>query len=400
MRYPFPVIKHISDVLSVIDDNFYVNNKGEYTVVNYTHVSTETFPDFAQLISNSEESKRAWCVNNAIRRECRGLIFDSESGEIIARRFHKFFNMNERRETADSQLTDKHTLNLYEKLDGSMITPMYLKSGIRWGTKNGITDVSLQVEDFVARNLRYELFVKTCKQSHLTPIFEWCSRKQKIVVDYPQDRLVLLDIRHIHSGRYADRKSLVKMARAYGIELVKEVHDPLSCIRSSSNMEGVVMQYPDGHRVKVKSDWYIQRHRAKEKITRLRDNIMLILDGKIDDLKPLLSPEDLATFLNFELEFFTHKSNLEKKILELYKEALKMSRKDFAILRNLNPQLNKIHTSIVFKLLDRQNKDSYDFDLSSFIRNLPVAPTDFKGSFCNLMEWEPTFGGTNAKQDA
>jgi hypothetical protein len=33
------------------------------------------------------------------RRECRGIIFHAETGALLARRYHKFFNVNELDET-------------------------------------------------------------------------------------------------------------------------------------------------------------------------------------------------------------------------------------------------------------------------------------------------------------
>ncbi|KMR26836.1 hypothetical protein EV34_14995, partial [Staphylococcus aureus] len=68
---------------------------------------------------------------------------------------HKFFNISEN----DGVSLDKVDLNrshlFMEKLDGSMIRPFLLSSGIRWGTKMGITDVSMQAEEFVAKNPKY-----------------------------------------------------------------------------------------------------------------------------------------------------------------------------------------------------------------------------------------------------
>ena len=74
MRYEFPVIQTIQDVLPAIEgrDEFIVVQKDGYQVVNYAVAFEDTFP--------AVES-----VNDAIRRECRGLIFDAED-KLIARR--------------------------------------------------------------------------------------------------------------------------------------------------------------------------------------------------------------------------------------------------------------------------------------------------------------------------
>jgi hypothetical protein len=72
-----------------------------------------------------------------------------------------------------------------------MITPVITQDGIRFGTKMGITNVSMGAEEYVSQNLKYMDFVKYCHTQNQTPIFEWMSRKQRIVIDYPEDRELL-----------------------------------------------------------------------------------------------------------------------------------------------------------------------------------------------------------------
>ena len=83
MNYDFPEIKHIDDVLPHIQgrDEFLVMEKDGYTVINYAVAFEETF----QWDENDP-------VGSAIRRECRGLIFDRNTGNLISHPYHKFFN--------------------------------------------------------------------------------------------------------------------------------------------------------------------------------------------------------------------------------------------------------------------------------------------------------------------
>ena len=90
MNYKFPEIRTIDDVLPAIEGRkeFYVTDKGYYKVINY-HVNLEdTFPEI------DEQDPIP-----AVRRECRGIMFNTHSGRIIRRPFHKFFNLGERLET-------------------------------------------------------------------------------------------------------------------------------------------------------------------------------------------------------------------------------------------------------------------------------------------------------------
>ena len=195
MNYAFPIIEHLDDVRPAIAgrDEFIIAERDWGYVVNYMVAMADTFPE-VKTSGGSAKMREEANRHKAIRRECRGLLFDKD-GKIMARRLHKFFNINERDETQFSEIDWNQPHVILEKLDGSMVTPVVTDSGIRWGTKMGITDVSMGAEEFVARNPHYAKFAADMIKQGLTPIFEWCSRKQRIVVDYPEDRLVLIAIR-------------------------------------------------------------------------------------------------------------------------------------------------------------------------------------------------------------
>jgi RNA ligase len=124
MFYEFPRIETINDVLPHIDGRkeFVVADRGDHIIINYAVAFADTF---APVTS----------VGDAIRRECRGLIFRKSDGKIIRRPFHKFFNIGEKEETQPdvikAVLDDTSSL---EKLDGSMIAPFAVTPGnLRWG---------------------------------------------------------------------------------------------------------------------------------------------------------------------------------------------------------------------------------------------------------------------------
>jgi RNA ligase len=192
MRYKFPEIRTINDVLPHIEGRpeFIVAEREFGTVINYVVAMADTFN-----MTGPDD------IGGAIRRECRGLKFYLD-GVIAARPFHKFFNIGEREETQPHLLdfTQEHTI--MTKLDGSMIHPMKVGNSIRWMSKMGITEVGLQAEEFVSLNAKYQNFAEWCIDNTLTPIFEWCSQKQKIVIDYPEDSLTLLAVRNNITGEY------------------------------------------------------------------------------------------------------------------------------------------------------------------------------------------------------
>jgi RNA ligase len=286
MKYTFPAINHISDVLPAIAgaDEFHINEKDGYTVISY-HVQNPdtTFPvvrKIDELVGDEIRISGSENVSAALRRECRGLIFCNETGKVLSRGYHKFFNQNERLETQDIDLSQPHVI--LEKLDGSMLRP-------RWITKAGITEVSMQVEEWLAENpelqKKYEELALSCLKSGHIPIFEWCSRKQRIVLDYPEDALILTAMRCNITGKYTSFTDLVLCGERWDIPVVYPVG---MYFLEQEGVEGIVIRFDDGHMVKVKTDWYVLRHKALDGLRSEKNVLKLILDEGVDDVMPLL----------------------------------------------------------------------------------------------------------------
>lgn len=184
----FPIIKHIDDVLPHIqgNSNFYVNHKEDYWIIDYILNTPDMF-------------------NDPFQKECRGILFDN-NGKIMARRLHKFFNVGEREEVRIENLDLSQPHVILEKLDGSMITVLKTNGVISWGSKAGITFLTPQIENFIkeCNEIDYQIFGEELFQMGYTPIFEWCSRQNRIVIDHPIDKLILLAVRNNITGKYVN----------------------------------------------------------------------------------------------------------------------------------------------------------------------------------------------------
>ena len=310
MNYEFPIINNISDVLPAIEgrDEFVVAVKEGYTVINYNVMMADTFPDIEYM--DEEDIEDGWLSVATVRRELRGIIFDTETGEILRRPFHKFFNVNEREETQDHVVDLSQDHRILEKLDGSMIAPFMIWPGeMVWGTKMGATDVAKPVEEFVEANSNYRQFAEFVISRGYTPIFEWCSRKQRIVLDYNEDQLILTAMRDITTGRYMSRDIMANTADMYFIPMVREFEPQtdmkafVDYVRDLEDVEGFVVRFSDGHMLKLKCHWYLQIHKAKEAILQDRNIVELILDDKLDDVKAHLPQEDRDRLSQFESQF-------------------------------------------------------------------------------------------------
>lgn len=329
INYDFPTISHINDVLPHIAgrDEFKVMRKDWYTVINYVVNFGETF--------DWDEGDVAGSV---MRRECRGLIFDSASGELLSRPYHKFFNVGERAELAMDEVDMSANHIILEKLDGSMIRPVPVPGSdcyeFRLGTKAGITDVAMTAEVWMANHSNYVEFVKMCLEHGITPIFEWCSRKNRIVVDYPEDRLVLTAVRHNEKGFYLPHRALSNFARDYQLDLVKvidsasdNIHELVDTIRAWESDEGVVVRFEaprphggvdQGHMLKIKADAYLVLHRSKDAISNEKNIIEVVLNDQVDDLIPVLTEPDAKRLRDFQRAFWMSVDEVASEMVDVY----------------------------------------------------------------------------------
>ncbi len=298
-HYQFPRIEHIDQVRGILADakEFVFAEREWGTVVNYVVAGTETFPDV------TDESA-------AIRRECRGIFFDT-AGRVLSRPLHKFFNVNERDETQQRFIDLSQPHVILEKLDGSMIRPFLVGEHVRWATKMGITDVSMQAEEFVARHPEYERMARDCFALGLTPLFEWCSRQQRIVIDYPTDRLVLIAMRDTLDGTYVPYQRLESFGNQYDIPVVRSYAGTpenmemlIGETRASEDIEGWIVRFETGHMVKIKGDWYVRIHKTKDKLTFEKDVVEMLLDEKLDDIKGFMLEDDRRRVEKFENAFW------------------------------------------------------------------------------------------------
>ena len=393
MNYEFPIIKNISDVLPAIEgrDEFVVAEKEGYTVINYNVMMADTFPPVNVVHADIESYgitphgiqpklnvAMSYDRNAAIRRECRGIIFDSKTGDIIRRPFHKFFNVNEREETQDHVIDLSRPHAILEKLDGSMIAPFIVDGKMIWGTKMGATDVAKPVEEFVKNNPQYIEFASDLIADGLTPIFEWCSRKQRIVLDYKEDQLILTAIRNMNTGEYRSFVWMRAVSQGYNIPVVGQFEPQtdmkafLEYVRDLEDLEGFVIRFDDGHMLKLKCHWYIQIHKAKEAILQDRNIVELILEEHLDDVKAHLPAEDRDRLTQFESNFWFDVARRVRLIgMKLdYLGDNVIDRKTFALDEKHSVGVDAYMRPIIFKNFDTiASSDKILEDVRNTIRN-------------------------------
>lgn len=362
MFYEFPKITHINDVLPAIKDKseFIVAKRDHFDVVNYVVMTPDTFPPVTS-------------VNDAILRECRGIMFDLH-GKLLSRPFHKFFNLNERPETQLNTLSLDDAYSMV-KLDGSMIRPVWIEQlkEFWWCTKMGMSDTAINANYYAKNPCRkgYEKFAQYAYVNGFTPCFEWCSNKNRIVISYPEDKLVLIGARHNLTGEYFEYDDLVYLGKKFNIPVVEtyESQTPeelVNTIKTMVGIEGFIINLCDNHKVKIKCDEYLLIHKVKEVVTNERKLMELFLENKLDDIKGSLSEDDLKIVLEFEADT---SNRIAKKVAWLDEEFSSVlnkyhDRRDFAI----NSELGSNDRSMIFSKYG--DKSSLEIVLSQIAKHL------------------------------
>jgi RNA ligase len=239
-----------------------------------------------------------------------------------------------------------------------MICPIPFESeteyGLRYGTKMGVTDVAKPVEEFANAKPEYERFNVFCEAAGVTPIYEWCSRKQRIVIDYPEDTLTLIAMRENFSGKYTKYDALVWYAELYDIPVVKAYEGSVESMtalidytKDLKDFEGFVVRFEDGQMCKVKAEDYLRKHKTKEAIQLEKNVIELLVTEKADDVKSFMDPEDLERFEEFERKFWKGVLLTQVTLSTLYQDAekrgLTVDQRTFAVefVQKLEPKYQR-----------------------------------------------------------
>ena len=228
----FPINIQIEDVREAIRDGNDIREFifDDFVIFSYTIIKDDTFPNPEE--ANDERTK----LLRQLRRECRGIVF-SKDGKLLARRFHKFFNINENKESKveNIKFDENCEYEILQKLDGSMISPFILDEKIIWASKKGFSPVEKMVSSYVEElekkqenKIKYKDFVTHMSSQGFTVIFEWCSPRSPIILKYQQDSLCLVAIRENKTGNYINFEETKIVAKKFEIPLVEplklEIH--------------------------------------------------------------------------------------------------------------------------------------------------------------------------------
>ncbi len=237
--------------------------------------------------------------SDTVLHECRGLILDeSDNWAVVAHPFNKFFNYNE----PQGRPIDWATAKVYPKLDGSLMTLYYYKSGW-WCSTSGVPDAMCPVnndESLTFDELFWESFYAARLQSQYTSYttrgllsvrhcyyFELTSPLNRVVVPYPDNRLTLLGVRNLDTGQELDPGDI---GRELGLPHVQPLalRDIETVIEQASHItpnegEGYVVCDAAFNRIKIKSPAYLSVAKRLNGQMNQRAMLQLILTGEVNE---------------------------------------------------------------------------------------------------------------------
>jgi len=246
-------------------------------------------------------------------RECRGLILEKNSFNVVARSFDRFLNFGECPDSSKYDITKAHVL---EKIDGSMITSFWYHDQWNFATRKmayadapnafGVTfrqviDKAFDVNVFNKLDDHY--------REQYCFIFELTSPETRVVKRYPDYRLSLIGMRNKIDGTEWNSNELDGMAqKVLGVPRPKQYRmssfeDAVKNAKELPELdEGYVCVWEDQqpfYRLKIKNPAYLA-------VSHMRDNgehsekrvICLVMSNNQDEYLSYF-PEDRPLFQKY-----------------------------------------------------------------------------------------------------
>jgi RNA ligase len=225
----------------------------------------QTHPTLPLTIWNYTPKVQYENIWDEITLQCRGMVTD-DNGNVVARPFKKFFNIEEGKHTPTSEF------EVYEKMDGSLGILFNYEGEWVFATRGSFTSEQ-SVKGFeMLQKYDYQKLHKD-----YTYLFEIIYNENRIVVKYLFEDLVLLGMINTETGYEVDLhhegndmrlKNLIhnlefKVVKQYdGIEDYTKLKSLID-----NNAEGFVIRFSNGDRMKIKGEEYIRLHKIMTNVS-------------------------------------------------------------------------------------------------------------------------------------
>lgn len=355
----FKYVPSYDECMDVVANNPCFIKKVE--IINNVPIAT-----FAYRLAIAED----FCRKGA--RNLRGITFREDTKEILALPLHKFWNLGENQFTELSAIKNKNILRVTEKYDGLLVYFFILDNELYCKTKlNSFSEQAIAAMDIVEENATLRKSIIELIQNGYTPMFEYISPQNQIVVKYDDERLKYIGARNMIDGTYdfdpiegSDPVEIFTMDNLYKVINVAENY---------IGHEGFVIVFDDQDMVKIKTSEYFKLHKIRSNI--LNDNLLaeLILNENLDDIK--------YTLLSSESDILDYIDKFEKKVINRYNQLIDAAQKYYETHRQLN---RKTYAIIAQQELDRT---SFGLAMELYTKG-SIDEKNFKRFFLTKKLWE------------
>ncbi|WP_199511681.1 RNA ligase [Nucisporomicrobium flavum] len=256
------------------------------TAVDNGHVRMQRHPSRPYVIYNYTEACQYAGAWTPVTLACRGLIAASDSGEVLARPFPKFFNHTEGRAPS---LRAEASVRVTDKADGSLGVIFRDGDGYAVATRGSFASAQALHATEVLRT-RYANFVPP---PDLTVLVEIIYPGNRIVVDYgPMDDLVLLGAVEIATGRTHGPDAVPGWPGPVVESFTYPTLAEALAAPPRDGREGLVVHFTGtDERVKIKYAEYVRLHRLVTGLTPRTVWEVLATGGDLDALTEPLPDE-------------------------------------------------------------------------------------------------------------
>lgn len=277
-----------------------------------------------------------------ITMECRGLVLNTETLEIEARCFKRFFNYGEALE-----ITENFNWNNFfsdEKVDGSLIIVFWNAIIKDWiiTTKGSFADQQIcengPTWESLVRDLLGDDIYKMSPS--YTYIFELCSLYNKVVREYREPVLYFLCAIHTKTGvevysENVNDSDKIKYPKQFNFKNIEEIVEFLQRMEETDpTFEGCVLRDNTGLRLKIKSKTYLALHRLKGNgnVFLTKNLIPFIMSGETDELLAYFPEvknivDDLEKEINIHWNSLYNTWNIAKDITDQKEFAITITKK-------------------------------------------------------------------------
>jgi len=213
------------------------------------YVSKRKHPEYPIYVLNYTAATQFEWKWDEVTSLCRGLVVD-EDYNIVARSLPKFFSY----EQLEGKLPEGEFV-VEEKMDGSMLLAFEYEGNLVTATRGSFESEQAK---------KGAEFLKDWEaEKDWTFVFEIIYPENKIVVNYDFEGLVLLAVVHVEGFEVGDKilgavdfEGIARRPKIYSFNSLEEI---LS--HKEDNLEGFVLRYKSGERVKIKLEDYKRLHR-------------------------------------------------------------------------------------------------------------------------------------------